>query len=324
MCRRCAPARCRANGPPSRRSSCPAPTSPPTNCDRSTSRSTARGAELETPRQRCQGAHRRTCSRCSTASRSGCRASSECGGLLILSTTDEGRSSSSSRSRALAPNSARSWRPSKSATRGASTSSSTATLASCRSSSSTPDPHRSTAPRCATTSRTLLPPGQACDKAVARRVCPYAFWGLHRSIARTVQWHKDRKKAAQPWTTTISASSVLYGATVIADDGAPEPLPTAERARSRAEPVCKGHPGDELDAWRKAVKTRQHRTFWSFSATCRRRRHQPLHRQEIRARPSRTSRRPCCAPTAPPSACAPHRLRVRRDRAIRSGHCQAR
>jgi hypothetical protein len=99
------------------------------------------------------------------------------------------------------------------------------------------------------------PPGQACDKPSTRRVCPYAFWGLHRSIARTIQWKEDRRKKTQPWTTTISASSVLYGATVIADEGASEPLPTTSvlaAAESLFQPVTRVK---SWNAWRKAVKS---------------------------------------------------------------------
>ena len=99
------------------------------------------------------------------------------------------------------------------------------------------------------------PPGHACDKASTRRVCPYAFWGLHRSIARTIQWTEDRWKKTQPWTTTISASSVLYGATVIADVDASEPLPTAAvlaAAQSLFNPVTRVK---SWPAWRKAVKS---------------------------------------------------------------------
>jgi hypothetical protein len=98
------------------------------------------------------------------------------------------------------------------------------------------------------------PPGQACDKASTKRVCPYAFWGLHRSIARTIQWKEDRRKKTQPWTTTISASSVLYGASVIADEDASEPLPIASvqaAAKSLFQQVTRVK---SWNAWRKAVK----------------------------------------------------------------------
>ena len=98
------------------------------------------------------------------------------------------------------------------------------------------------------------PPGRACDKASTKRVCPYAFWGLHRSIARTILWQQGRRKKEPPWTTTLSASSVLYGATVIADDGASEPLPTDSvltAARSLFQPVTRVKSWTE---WRKVVK----------------------------------------------------------------------
>jgi hypothetical protein len=99
------------------------------------------------------------------------------------------------------------------------------------------------------------PLGHACDRASTKRVCPYAFWGLHRSIARTIQWKEDKGKKAQPWTTTISASSVLYGATVIADEGASEPLPTASvlaAAQGLFQPVNRVK---SWNAWRKVIKS---------------------------------------------------------------------
>jgi hypothetical protein len=70
------------------------------------------------------------------------------------------------------------------------------------------------------------PPGEACTKASRRRVCPYAFWGLHRSIARTVRWPDRGTRTSQPWTTTLSTARVLYAATEIADEGAAAPLPS--------------------------------------------------------------------------------------------------
>ena len=96
------------------------------------------------------------------------------------------------------------------------------------------------------------PLGEACTKATTKRVCPYAFWGLHRSIARTI---KDRdSKIAQPWSSTIAASSMLYAATIIADDGAVEPFPSASvftAAQGLYRPATRVN---SWRAWRAAVR----------------------------------------------------------------------
>jgi hypothetical protein len=78
------------------------------------------------------------------------------------------------------------------------------------------------------------PPGQACEQASTKRVCPYAFWGLYRSIARTVKWASEGATNRQPWTTKIRASSVLCGASAKADEIITDPLPT-DRVRGTAE-----------------------------------------------------------------------------------------
>jgi hypothetical protein len=96
------------------------------------------------------------------------------------------------------------------------------------------------------------PPGQGCDRASTKRVCPYAFWGLHRSISRTV---KSTATKQQPWSSTVSASSVLYAATVIADKDVPAPAPSQQvltTAQQLFGPVTQV--GNWRD-WRKAVKT---------------------------------------------------------------------
>jgi hypothetical protein len=99
------------------------------------------------------------------------------------------------------------------------------------------------------------PAGQACTKASPRRVCPYAFWGLHRSIARTIQSESTRGRKRRPPSPTLSASSVLYAATVIADDGAIMPLPSArvfEAAKQAFNPTTRV---TNWTAWRRAVKS---------------------------------------------------------------------
>ncbi|MGE0877449.1 MAG: hypothetical protein AB7L13_05910 [Acidimicrobiia bacterium] len=97
-------------------------------------------------------------------------------------------------------------------------------------------------------------PGTACDKASKTVVCPYAFWGLHRTIARTVAWPAKRTRPAKP-SGPLPVQSTLYAATVIADEGAAAPLPTAsvfEAAEQVFPPVTRV---TSWSAWRKAVKT---------------------------------------------------------------------
>lgn len=99
------------------------------------------------------------------------------------------------------------------------------------------------------------PPGEACTKASRRRVCPYAFWGLHRSIARTVRWRGRGTGTAQPWTTTLSTARVLYAATEIADEGAAAPLPSDSvlaAAQSLFQPVTRV---TSWTGWRRVVRS---------------------------------------------------------------------
>lgn len=68
--------------------------------------------------------------------------------------------------------------------------------------------------------------GETCDRTSKRVVCPYAFWGMHRSIARTVQSSR-RSRSTAPGSLPITM--VLYGATRIADDGVTAgPTPTGD------------------------------------------------------------------------------------------------
>ncbi|MEX1133736.1 MAG: hypothetical protein WED83_02705, partial [Acidimicrobiia bacterium] len=97
------------------------------------------------------------------------------------------------------------------------------------------------------------PPDQACGKASARRVCPYAFWGLHRSIARTIAWEEEGKRAST--SPTLSASSLLYAATVIADDGAVEPLPSGTVFAAAQQAFQPATRVTSWTAWRRAVRS---------------------------------------------------------------------
>ena len=146
---------------------------------------------------------------------------------------------------------------------------------------------------------------------------------------------EGRAKKPQPWTTTISASSVLYGATVIADDGASEPLPTASvltRPQSLFQPVTRV---TSWTAWRRAVKRDKpnllvvlgHTMVEGGSANLYIGKKSVLARLRISTSELRVRRQPS-------SARAPHRLRDRRagrsvrvaarhaDREGRRGRCR--
>jgi hypothetical protein len=100
-----------------------------------------------------------------------------------------------------------------------------------------------------------LPDGRACVQASRERVCPYAFWGLYRSIARTIAWKPPANRPRAPWTTTLSSSSVLYAATIIADDGARSPLPSDSvlvAAQGLFRPVTRV---TSWTAWRRVIKS---------------------------------------------------------------------
>jgi hypothetical protein len=97
------------------------------------------------------------------------------------------------------------------------------------------------------------PEGQACDRVSRRTVCPYAFWGLNRSIARTVA---STRRGRQPSPTRpLPAVSMLYAATEVADDGATDPKPSDRvlaAAKAEFQPVTRV---TSWTAWRKAVRS---------------------------------------------------------------------
>lgn len=101
------------------------------------------------------------------------------------------------------------------------------------------------------------PPGQACDRASSRVVCPYAFWALTRTIARTVLVPGDR---ALPAPARLDLQPVLYAASDRADYGAdPAARPTEVLARAVAELFGADQVGrvTSWTAWRREVATRQ-------------------------------------------------------------------
>lgn len=116
-----------------------------------------------------------------------------------------------------------------------------------------PDPKRAKLCRHVTQSD---PPalGEACSRAGTRTVCPYAFWGLHRSISRTVWSAPPRRSTSALSTVTASDFSILYAATVIADNGAAEPKPSDSVLAAAREAFTLVTRVTSWTAWRKAVK----------------------------------------------------------------------
>jgi hypothetical protein len=95
------------------------------------------------------------------------------------------------------------------------------------------------------------PEGAACDRVSARIVCPYAFWGLHRSITRTiVSTGGPRGTDPRPF----HPSTVLYASTDIADRGAttdPTPSRSVHDVAVGLYPAV--HQVRSWRAWRTAV-----------------------------------------------------------------------
>ncbi len=107
---------------------------------------------------------------------------------------------------------------------------------------------------------------------------------------------------------------------MIADDGASDPLPTASVLAAAQSRFAKVIPRHELDGVAQGRQARRRRTFWSCSATLEGGgTNLYIGKKSVLAR-SAISTFGAARRRQPPSACAPHRLRVRRDWAIRSGH----
>ncbi|MFC0682800.1 CHAT domain-containing protein [Lysobacter korlensis] len=119
-----------------------------------------------------------------------------------------------------------------------------------------PPPDRNRAKLCQHVTKSDPPSlGQACDRADTRTVCPYAFWGLHRSIARTV-WSgppRRRSRSAVPFVPA-PGFSILYAATVVADDGAVDPKPSDSVLAAARNAFSLVTRVTSWTAWRKAVR----------------------------------------------------------------------
>lgn len=99
--------------------------------------------------------------------------------------------------------------------------------------------------------RTPPPPGTACDRTGRRTVCPYAFWALSRTIARSVVLPGS---LARVLPDRVDLRTPLYASAAKADDGSPKSnLPGDELAAA-----CTGIFGSvdrvrSWTAWRREV-----------------------------------------------------------------------
>ena len=101
------------------------------------------------------------------------------------------------------------------------------------------------------------PPGTGCDKVSDKIVCPYAFWGLHRTISRTVRW--DGPPLAPEGAGGTGDFSVLYASTAIADEGADAPVP-GDQVLAAAKKAFKAVKRVKTwKTWRKEIERRKPR-----------------------------------------------------------------
>jgi hypothetical protein len=96
------------------------------------------------------------------------------------------------------------------------------------------------------------PGGPPCTRASTAVVCPYAFWGMHRTIIRTIQAPAGRR-APRPAVAPLTTRPILYAAAQRADDESPDdarPSDLLERALAGAGALTRV---TSWTAWRKAV-----------------------------------------------------------------------
>ena len=98
------------------------------------------------------------------------------------------------------------------------------------------------------------PKGEACDRVSTRIVCPYAFWGLHRTISRTVEYQEPEEQRTRV-AGGAAASTILYASTIIADDGATAPAPSDRVEASATRAFSSVTRVKNWRDWRKVVKT---------------------------------------------------------------------
>lgn len=97
-----------------------------------------------------------------------------------------------------------------------------------------------------------------CKMASERIVCPYAFWGTYRTIARTVEARKSAA-AAPPALRPLSLRPILWGVTARADAGAAAPKPSELLAQALATSVGAEQvfPAKNWREWSRQVKRHQ-------------------------------------------------------------------
>jgi hypothetical protein len=94
--------------------------------------------------------------------------------------------------------------------------------------------------------------GPRCSRVSTAVVCPYAFWGMHRTIIRTIQAPAGRR-APRPEVAPLSARPVLYAAADRADAESPDdarPSDLLEKALAEDGGLTRV---TSWTAWRRAV-----------------------------------------------------------------------
>lgn len=112
------------------------------------------------------------------------------------------------------------------------------------------------AERCAHHRDHAPPAGTACSQASTRRVCPYAFWGMHRRISRTVQLARLAPLATD---RRVAIGDVLWGTAKQADHAAPagqEPTRLLGTAAHSLLGTTQTEPVTSWREWRKQVAAR--------------------------------------------------------------------
>lgn len=94
-------------------------------------------------------------------------------------------------------------------------------------------------------------PGESCTRTSTRTVCPYAFWGMHRVVSRTVA---DETKRVGPVRVSIAPVPILYAATSIADRGAVAPAPSDQVVAVATRLFGPIKRVTSWRAWRKSVR----------------------------------------------------------------------
>jgi hypothetical protein len=101
------------------------------------------------------------------------------------------------------------------------------------------------------------PAGETCGYTSPKRVCPYAFWGMHRRVTRTVQFEK---LLPGEHTHELRINDVLYAAAKQADANSPPNARPTELLATAAQQLVgtkQAAPVTSWTAWSKQVDLRQ-------------------------------------------------------------------